>query len=109
MLAAQLEKEIQQRDNEMQRDSRTKDRLQKELRQSRGEQDLRSADTKLLRMQVEAGTAENMRLDCINRDLKVSPSQLFLLSLPILTSSHSYSLLLTLPNTSLSLPILHAM
>jgi len=59
----QLNQDIQVRSNEAQRESRKKDKLERELKQSKADLDAKNSEIKSLTAQIEKHKAENQRLE----------------------------------------------
>ena len=59
------------RSNEAQRESRKKDKLERELKQSKADLDAKNSEIKSLTAQIEKHKAENQRLDQLLKEQRV--------------------------------------
>ena len=67
----QLNQDIQVRSNEAQRESRKKDKLERELKQSKADLDAKNSEIKSLTGQIEKHKTENQRLEQQLKEQKV--------------------------------------
>ena len=67
----QLQQDIQIKQNEAQRETRKKEKLERELRAARTEQDAKNSEIKTLNQQIERFKREIQNLETTNKDHRV--------------------------------------
>jgi len=72
-----MQQNIQMKTNEIQREGRKKDRLERELRQAKTDVDTKTAEIKTLQLNLDQSTANIAKLNGDIKDQKVSRSYLW--------------------------------